>query len=174
MKTLVIHPTDRSTDFLKLIYENKDYTVVTDHKICGSKRLITELIKKHDRIMMMGHGYPKGLFYTCIDSEMVSLLREKECVCIWCNADKFVEKYGLRGFYTGMFISEVGEAQFYQIRITHEKVMESNLSFARLLNERIDNENLLTEIKSSYIGDCEVIKFNNKRLYYREKNTELK
>ena len=29
-KVLVIHPSDRSTDFLKLIYEDKDYDVIND------------------------------------------------------------------------------------------------------------------------------------------------
>ena len=173
MKTLVIHPDDRSTDFLKVIYEGKGYTVETDREILRSPKQVKELIKKHDRIMMMGHGHPYGLFFTCINPEMVYLLREKECVCIWCNADKFVERYGLRGFYTGMFISEVGEAGYFRIETTQEKIDYSNNLFVEHLREVIDSPNVLTEIKSSYVGECPVIKFNNERLYYKIDNSVI-
>jgi hypothetical protein len=115
---------------------------------------------------MMGHGSPMGLFYTVIDSEMVYLLKEKECVCIWCNADKFVEKYHLRGFYTGMFISEVSEAKYFNIPTNQPNVAWSNDLFARKMSRFIDSPNLLNEIKSSYKGDCPVITYNNERLYY--------
>lgn len=171
MKTLVIHPDDRSTDFLKKIYKDKDWTVITDLHILNTKRELEGYIKMHDRIIMMGHGYPGGLFYTKINSDMVYLLREKECVCIWCNADKFVEKYGLRGFYTGMFISEVGEANYFRITENQENVTYSNDLFANLVNKYIDEINILYEVKSSYIGETQVIQFNNDRLYYRKDNT---
>jgi len=57
-KTLIIHPDDRSTDFLKSIYVNLNATVLTS----GTKEQVNEEISKHDRIMMMGHGSPFGLF----------------------------------------------------------------------------------------------------------------
>jgi hypothetical protein len=174
MKTLVIHPDDRSTDFLKKIYEGKDYTIVNDLEVCRSRKQITSLIKAHGRIIMMGHGYPGGLFFTCITPEMVYLLREKECVCIWCNADKFVEKYGLKGFYTGMFISEVGEARAFGITIDQADVSDSNYYFAKLMNDSIDSLNILNEIKSGYTDDDNpVIKFNNERLYYYDGDEDL-
>jgi hypothetical protein len=173
MKTLVIHPADRSTDFLKKIYEGKDWTVIFDNTICRSREQITKLIKDHDRIIMMGHGHPGGLFFTCIDSSMVYLLREKECVCIWCNADKFVEKYGLKGFYTGMFISEVGEASYYGIKATRDEIDYSNNLFASKLNECIDSENVWGSIIESYRSNDLVIQFNNARLYYRDEESVL-
>jgi hypothetical protein len=174
MKTLVIHPDDRSTDCLKDIYKGKDWTIITDHNICRSRGEISKQIKKHDRIIMMGHGYPQGLFFTCINPTMVYLLREKECVCIWCNADKFVRKYGLKGFYTGMFISEVDEARIFGIKIDQADVSYSNYYFSNLMNSFIDSENILNEIKSSYTDDENpVIKFNNDRLYYRDEESLL-
>jgi hypothetical protein len=170
MKTLVIHPADRSTDFLKLIYSGKDWTILTDHQACRSRKVLTTLIKKHDRIIMMGHGYPGGLFFTAINSSMVYLLRQKDCVCIWCNADQFVEKYGLRGFYTGMFISEVGEAYGRGIKALQDEVTYSNVLFAMELNKVIDEPNVHSLIKESYKGvfENDVIRFNNERLYYRD------
>jgi len=119
---------------------------------------------------MMGHGYPGGLFFTAINSSMVYLLRQKDCVCIWCNADQFVEKYGLRGFYTGMFISEVGEAYGRGIKALQDEVTYSNVLFAMELNKVIDEPNVHSLIKESYKGvfENDVIRFNNERLYYRD------
>ena len=61
MKTLVIHPDDRSTDFLKPIYSDiTDATVLNGRGI--DKKEVYELIKEHERIIMLGHGSPGGLF----------------------------------------------------------------------------------------------------------------
>jgi len=169
MKTLVVHPDDRSTDFLKKIYLNKpDWTIINDPMTCRSRKEITSLIKAHGRIIMMGHGHPYGLFFSCINPEIVYLLREKLCVCIWCNADQFVQKYGLRGFYTGMFISEVNEARYFNIETTQEKIDYSNNLFATELNKYIDMICVHSLIKESYIGDDPVIQYNNDRLYERD------
>lgn len=171
MKTLVIHPDDRTTDFLEIIYKGKGYTVITDRKLYKSD--LMKQIKKHDRIIMMGHGCPWGLLgftYIFMEPDFIDLLRTKDCVCIWCNADKYVEQYGIRGFYTGMFISEVGEARYYGIDADQETVTYSNMLFVNLMKDIIESPKLLTEIKSSYVGDSPIIKFNNDRLYYRKDN----
>lgn len=140
MKTLVIHPSDRSTDFLRPIYQPlKQYTVITG----GTRKEINDLINSHDRIMMMGHGAPSGLFSVgqfdsayAIDLHTVPLLRNKECVFIWCNADKFVNGFNLTGLYSGMFVSEVGEAAFMGLGVVSQRVVdESNNKFAKWLGE---------------------------------------
>lgn len=164
-----MYPTDPSTDFLKEIYRDKGYTLI-DYPFYPQDE-IKEEIKSHDRIMLLGHGYPGGLFGfydTLIDSRYVDLLKEKICICIWCNADVFVKKYGLKGFYTGMFISEVSEAEMFNIEVSQEKIEYSNNLFSSLVRKQIDSENVLNEVKSSYIGDCPVIKYNNERLYYQK------
>ena len=56
---LVIHPSDRSTDFLKKVYEGKGYDVINDCRISDFD-LLYEIIH-HDKIIMMGHGTPGGL-----------------------------------------------------------------------------------------------------------------
>ena len=77
-KTLVIHPQDATTDFLKLIYQDKkDWTIINNCEI--SKEELKKAISKHDRIIMMGHGCPSGLFnpkkYTMlIDYSFIPLL----------------------------------------------------------------------------------------------------
>lgn len=162
MKTLVIHPDDRSTYFLKEICRGKDWTINND--AYGSRKKVIEQIKEHDRIIIMGHGHPGGLFYSPINSELVYLLREKELITIWCHADQFVKKYGLKGFSTSMFISERNEGISYGINATQEQIDYSNNLFATELNKCIDDENLYQLIKESYNGDDPVIQFNNEGL----------
>ncbi len=178
MKTLIIHPSDNSTAFLKPIYEGiEDKTVITHGK---RRDEIIELIENHDRVMMMGHGSPSGLFgigferMFVIDSGLVEHLNKKENnVFIWCNADRFVERYKLKGFYSGMFISEVGEAYYCGLPKTPQSVVdESNDEFARMLGECFTDKKQLNEsyniVKNSY-GELAknniVAKYNYERLY---------
>ena len=77
MKTLVIHPQDSTTDMLSVIYDNKDWTVITTNV---SKSHLKMQIKNHDRIVMLGHGTELGLIgfnHYVIDSKFVYLLRDK-------------------------------------------------------------------------------------------------
>lgn len=176
MKTLVIHPDDRSTDFLKGIYVNLNATVL----ITGTKEQVNEEITKHDRIMMMGHGSPFGLFginrFTggngfVIDYSTVELLRNKENVFIWCNADQFVKRHELKGLYSGMFISEVGEADICGLPgVPQETVDESNDSFAQLLGEvtNLPVRDAYKHVSSKYKLLAEnnpVANYNSQRLY---------
>jgi len=58
-KTLVIHPKDKTTDFLKPIYHGRnDVTVITGG--C-TKEDVAKAIDAHEHIIMMGHGTPQGL-----------------------------------------------------------------------------------------------------------------
>lgn len=166
MKTLVLHPTDPSTDFLKEIYRDKNFTVINDP--LTTERELKKQINNHSRVIMMGHGWAGGLFgfrNTRFDMRFVPLLREKLCVCIWCNADEFFKRHELIGFYTGMFISEVGEANYFGIKVTQEEIDYSNNLFAGLMNQYINYFHIFDLIKESYVGDCPVIRFNNERLY---------
>jgi len=179
MKTLIIHPEDESTFFLDLVYkpiENK--TVVTGGV---SKTELMTLIREHDRVMMMGHGSPAGLFSinkfnNCgayiIDQQMVPLLKEKkDNVFIWCNADKFVEIFGLEGFYSGMFISEVGEAYYCGLPGTEQdQVDESNYGFVNIIAKYInEDKNVIHEnVKKEYgiiAEENPIALYNNNRLY---------
>jgi hypothetical protein len=181
MKNLIIHPADASTDFLKPIYANISDAIILNGG--ATKDQVKELITQHDRIIMLGHGSPFGLFSIgqfmgnngyIIDSTMVDVLKHVECISIWCNADKFMVKHELNGFYSGMFISEVGEAFYCGLPGTPQETVDaSNHYFAQLLGEVIneplsaindyvtDNYGLLTE-------DNPVALYNYNRLYLRE------
>jgi hypothetical protein len=117
---------------------------------------------------MMGHGCEKGLFDsnfdTVIDSNYVYLLREKYCVSIWCNADIFFLKYGLKGLYTGMIISDYTEAQYESVNATYHEIDES--LFAKAIKNGVDNEDVLKEVQKHYVSENlnRVINFNETRI----------
>ena len=73
MKTLVIHPNDSSTNFLKPIYSSlskEDTTIITGGV---SAEDVLQLVKDHERIIMMGHGSPRGLFGINFNDSFISL-----------------------------------------------------------------------------------------------------
>jgi hypothetical protein len=177
IKTLVIHPKDSSTDFLKPIYQHlTDATILTGGK---TKDEVRELIEQHDKIIMLGHGSPSGLF-SCgqfgmdgmiIDRSMVAALgNKKNNIYIWCNADKFVNLYYLKGFYTGMFISEYSEASYCGVSSFNGEVEQSNDLFADVVGRSIlmEAKNIQANTKLLYHIQCsEINKYNNERLYWK-------
>jgi len=182
MRTLVIHPKDSSTDFLIPIYMNlKSFPDFDDVTIIrgGTKDEVDEQIQLHDRIMMMGHGSPQGLFAVgqfgmqgmIIGHSTVPLLENKECIFIWCNADKFVERYNLKGLYSGMFISEVGEAAYCGLPNTPQAVVDESNDFFALEMGEVSHQSLTeiyNAIKYNYNILAEhnpVAEYNLNRLY---------
>jgi len=179
MKTLIIHPADDSTTFLDIVYKNiPNQTLITGGV---TKTELMGLMREHDRIMMMGHGSPGGLFAVgqfinspayIIDQSMVPNLKKKDNnVFIWCNADRFVELHGLKGFYSGMFISEVGEAYYCGLPGTkQDQVDESNYGFVNIIAKYINEEKneIHRKVKEEYgliAEDNPVALYNNSRLY---------
>lgn len=169
MRTLVIHPTDITTKFLEATYLGRGWTVINHNP---SSKELKEAIKNHDRIIMMGHGTNDGLHghgRFIINSELVYLLREKECVCIWCNADLFVKQYGLKGFYTGMIISEYEEALYYCIIPTYDRIQESNVLFTDVIKNAIHlaPKEMCELVREQYKSDNNnIIDFNKENIYH--------
>jgi hypothetical protein len=181
MKTLVIHPKDNSTEFLTEIYKDIPHKRVITGNM--TKWEVGKLIGQYDRIIMCGHGVPSGLlsvgqFHTnnglIIDWSFVYLLsKRKECVYIWCNSDKFVNKHELKGFYSGMFVSEVGESNFCGVSSTQEVVTESNNTFSKIMSKYINKsvKTIYENVKNEYGKFSETNKvgqYNNQRLYLNE------
>jgi len=166
-ETLVIHPDDPTTDFLSEIYKGRGYNVIDD-PFTGNDT-IAELIKDHNRIIALGHGCESGLFggfEMMINSGLISLLMDKELIFIWCNADQFMKENQLKGFYSGMFISEVQEAQIYGISTDQNTVTRSNELFANILGRCINGDDMLENVKAEYFIDNDpVVTFNRDRLY---------
>jgi len=146
LRTLIIHPKDPSTNFLKPIYAPIQDKTIINGGVSRSK--LRELIKNHDRIIMLGHGTPYGLLSVgqfpkvgnyVIDWSMVDLLSTKtDNIYIWCFADKFVENNRLMGFFCGMFISEVSEAFSWGYYVSNRNLIdESNECFAAIVSKHI-------------------------------------
>ena len=186
MKTLVIHPDDRSTDFLKPIYANiKRKTVIIKDT---SRDKLLSAIRSHDTIIMLGHGSPSGLFnisgigkgVMAIGGSLVEELRGKQLIAIWCNADKFIERHGLKALYSGMFISEVSEAFYCGVQGDQAIVDESNSTFAALLGNMLsetsmDLEKAYDMVLESYeeLGEVNTVaKYNSDRFYYSKVNVK--
>jgi hypothetical protein len=147
-----------------------------------SQLSIVDAIKEHDQVIMMGHGYPGGLFGinfkrpTVINwsSEIVDALKSKtNSIFIWCNADGYVRPLQLKGFFTGMFVSEVGEALYCGLGKTEQSIVdESNNTFANILGKILQNtqdpKEIHYQISSEYGILAEtnpIAEYNHKRLY---------
>lgn len=179
MKTLVIHPDDPTTTFLKEIYKNKDVTLINDPATPIGK--IADEINKHDRIIMCGHGCPDGLFGMnpsgfMVSAVMMNLFKGKNLIGIWCNADKFFNSYNLTGFFTGMFISEVGEARCYDINASQEEVTASNYAFSEIVGKYNSAEEMFWAVRNQYLKRCDnsVSQFNNERMYFAAIENDLR
>lgn len=177
MKTLIIHPDDRSTDFLRAIYQNIEHDQVVAFHV--SKTDLHTMIKAHDRIIILGHGSPSGLFNIAgggylIGASEVELLRDKQLIAIWCHADKFMERHQLSGLYSGMFISEVSEAHYYDIQTTQAEVDESNDTFARVLGTQLTEclSDVWSAVREQYTELAQtntIAEYNSSRWYYSDR-----
>jgi len=179
MKTLVIHPEDRSTDFLKPIYANIKRKTVLSKNISRDKLLA--MVRSHDTIIMLGHGSSSGLFnisgigkgVMVVGESLVEELRDKQLIAIWCNADKFIEHHSLPALYSGMFISEVSEARYCNVQGDQAMVDESNSTFAALLGNMLvespsDLKTVHHLVGESYeeLGEVNAVaKYNSDRWY---------
>jgi hypothetical protein len=178
MNSLIIHPADPSTDFLKDIYASwQDYDLITGS--CNNRQ-ISRALQNAERLFLLGHGCTSGLLaidqfdddrLTVVDKEHVPYLKNKpHSLYIWCHANVFVEEHGLEGFYTGMFISEMAEAKYFGLEVSEAEISFSNALFAQIVGQNLHlaPRELLEVVQKAY-GKFEathqVIEFNLKRLY---------
>lgn len=142
MPTLILHPDDRSTDDLRILYAPlPDATLLTGGT---PKDEVRRLLGTHERLILCGHGLDTGLFSMdrfptdngyIIDASMLRELSARhDTIYLWCYAAEFVRRHGLRGFASGMFISEVREAGWMGLTgITQAQVDESTRTFCALV-----------------------------------------
>ena len=178
---LVIHPNDRSTDFLKLIYDGKGYDVVNfsieELKSHPSwcKDYAMEMIEKHDKIILLGHGTPGGLLNPrvggyIVDDSFADILKEKEVVSIWCYSDMFFKGNNIfnNQFHTGMIISEVLEQLMVlgRVYLNYEEQLKNMELFGRVVGECIEKspEEMKEHILKYYVGEDPVTQFNRKSI----------
>ena len=109
---LVIHPTDKTTEMLSILYEGLGARLIEAD--CSNKKMghLLHHTSPSERIMLLGHGSDKGLFFRKSDEEedfdgiivghpQAYYLR-KHCgdiIGIWCHAMEFAKKEGLHGLF---------------------------------------------------------------------------
>lgn len=175
---LVVHPADKSTDFLYPIYENLKNKKVIRGGI--TKDELKNIVKDASRCIFMGHGTPMGLMSVgqfkgdirgyIIDDSFAPILKDKECIFIWCHANRFVEKHQLKGFSTSMFCSEYSECHYEGVRYVKKgQVEESNDAFASIVGSHINSS--IKTLHKSVIREYGVLAevnpvaaYNNSRL----------
>lgn len=98
--TIVFHKEDPSTVMLQPIYEGRGWDVYRGTTWDGlSKDAVNELIRRHDKILFMGHGTPYGLIGGNMDEENSSLIKDKKVFALWCYAATFLKSQGLHGIF---------------------------------------------------------------------------
>lgn len=165
--TLIIHPTDPTTDFLKVVYAGRPAITGTT-----PPEVLLRRITASERVVCLGHGIPQGLFgcgRLVVDESHAGLLRAKrENVLVWCNADCYARLYGVNGFATGMFISEPSEARVLNVRACAEEIRLSNELFARILAGSIDRPagEILDRVMDEYrASGNKAVEYNRRNMY---------
>lgn len=184
MKTAVIHLEDATTDFLKNIYNDlpSDNVFLYNDNSNYDPNEIINTIKISDRVILLGHGTPLFLIgWTKLfgHPDFISVLKEKQenAIYIWCHASSFTRKHGLGGFATGMFISELGEALYYQVPGTKKMINDSNFTFANIIGELVKNETktskYLSILKIKYEDKNEICSYNKRLFYFAKANPNI-
>ena len=66
---LVIHPKDKTTAMLSALYEGLEAQVVDDNHTTKEMGRLLHHVSTQERIMLLGHGPDKGLFFRADDSK---------------------------------------------------------------------------------------------------------
>lgn len=180
---LVIHPKDRTTTMLQVLYEGLGAHVVTND--CSNREMghLLHHASAHERIMLLGHGTDKGLYYRKDDTmnefdkiivghPQSYLLRKHSgnVIGIWCHAVEFAKTEGLHGLFSGMIISEMSEAEENGVNTDKENMDYTNRIMFSQLRGLLDNGTLLHEIperlKALDSIQSELSRFNYEKFYY--------
>ena len=180
---LVIHPKDKTTAMLSALYDGLGAQVVADNRSTKEVGHLLHHVSTQDRIMLLGHGSDKGLFYRADDSKEgfdkiivghphAYHLRKHggNIVAVWCNADQFARAEGLHGLFSGMIVSELSEALLYQVETTQEELDRENVKLATrlrtLLDERIPLNKIPKRILAMDEAHSPLTTFNYKNFFY--------
>lgn len=180
---LVIHPKDKTTAMLSALYDELEAQVVEDYRTTKEMGRLLHHVSTQERIMLLGHGSDKGLFFRKDDSKdefdkvivghsHAYHLRKHggNIVAVWCNACQFARAEGLHGLFSGMIVSELNEALLYQVETTQEELDRENVKLARRLRALLDERIPLNEIPKRMLAMDDVhsplTTFNYKNFYY--------
>ena len=144
---------------LSALYDGLGAQVVTDYRSTKEMGHLLHHVSTQERIMLLGHGSDKGLFFRKDDSKdefdkvivghaHAYHLRKHggNIVAVWCNADQFARAEGLHGLFSGMIITELCEAEQYRIKTSQEELNRENVKLSLRLRTLLIENTPLSEI----------------------------
>lgn len=177
---IIIHIDNGSADaaILSRIYEGLNGIIVSYNRGKSNiKRLLR--ITGNEPVMLLGHGTPRGLLNKsqngfAVGSEMVEWLRNRPVIGIFCYASEFADRYGLQGFFTSMFISNMEEAliEHEETGATDELITHQQELFCDRIRTLIENNTPLNQwpeiLQSQADWSIPFVRFNYEALCYFE------
>lgn len=179
---IVVHPFDPSTRMLSKIYEGLDGVTLFDS--WTQRREILRAIAaapREETILLLGHGCPSGLLDMrhgiLIGDADADLLKDRpNLVGIWCYASSYAHKHGLKGFFSGMFISEPREAFIHLVEATPEEIYDKAENFSINMGLMFRDGYPLEKIADMMMDPCyidsDLTAFNYSRLTWRPEGNE--
>ena len=148
------------------------------------------IAEEEDALVPCGHGSPQGLFDPSVmargnlaaiarnppylvDVRNAPSIRAQRVVGVWCYAAAFAESAGLRGFFTGMFVSNPLEAAFVGCpgRDSAATITEQEVLFCRRVNELlradVPLEDWIPRLNAQADRSLAVVRYNYDRLRAR-------
>ena len=100
-----------------------------------------------------------------------SYIKKDNNIYIWCYASDFVKAHGLKGFCSGMFISELLEAEIMGVHNQSQDAVDAQFKyFCDLVGTVADKSaiEIYEHVSNEYgkwINKCPITKYNHDRLY---------
>ena len=142
--------TTSDAHLLHRVYEGiADSVILVNPKPAELGKVLQE--RPNETLMGLGHGCSSGLFgYNCniiIGERNLELLKDRDLICIWCNADGFGRRHQeLHGFFTSMFISNEGEASCYGYKnYSNDDIFSEVTLFCERVNQLLKDNTPLNE-----------------------------
>lgn len=172
---------DTDTEVLKYIWLGMPKVKVVEitADTYNSRQLVDEAIEnEHDTLIMCGHGTGYGLMNPgfkggtyLIDRNNYAKIKCNRVIGIWCHAKDFAENYGVKGFWSSMFISNHGEATANGCyKSTDQTITEQEILFCLRLNELVRNyvpmKTWVDTLRKAADYSIDVVKFNYDGLKY--------
>ena len=179
---IVVHPYDPSTTMLGKVYEGLSNVTLFDS--WQQRKQILEAIAaapKDEPVLLLGHGCPNGLYdlrYGLILNDMdAELLKDRpNLMGIWCYASSYACKHGLKGFFSGMFISEGREAYYMGVDAGEEEANKNAWDFSIRLGDLLRAGLPLEEVAGQLMDPkyivSELTRYNYTRLTWRPTGEE--
>ncbi len=175
---IVIHVDSmEDTARLKKAYEGLDDVTLLYNPT--KEKVVEELRLNNDPLVMcLGHGTTSGLFGTSwlgfvVDRSMADLLKNRKMIGIWCFASSFAERYGLNGYFTSMFISNINEAEGFGFPDnTNEDILNEVNIFCETINtylkEGLPMKEWVPRLQAGCHKEKDFVKYNYEGMRYFE------